>query len=465
MKRGQEVVGKVIKVTFPNKGIIETEDGDKLRVKGVLPGQVVKARVKKSSREKAEANLMEVVEKSPLEMETPSCPHFGICGGCTYQSIDYKDQLSIKEGMIHDLLAPVIGEEVWSATYEGIKASPQQFGYRNKMEFSFGDSMKDGPLTLGMHKKGSFYDVVTVDQCQIIDPSIREVLKVTLEYFTKTKLPYYKKTTHEGYLRHLVVRRSFAEDKLLIDLVTSSQISSIYELAILEGWKNELIEAVGKDKIAGILHTKNDREADVVEDGGTDIVTGKTYITENLLGLNFKISPFSFFQTNSKGAEVLYSTAREFIMDGDNDFSEVFDLYSGTGTIAQVIAPAAGHVTGVEIVEEAVEAAKVNAKLNELDNCDFIAGDVLKVLDDIEEKPGYIILDPPRDGIHPKALDKIINYGVDSLVYISCKPTSLARDLEVFLARGYEVKRLACVDMFPGTVHVETVVLLKRGRS
>ena len=139
MKRGQEVVGKVVKVTFPNKGIIETEDGDKLRVKGVLPGQVVKARVKKSSREKAEANLMEVVEKSPLEMETPSCPHFGICGGCTYQSIDYKDQLSIKEGMIHDLLAPVIGEEVWSATYEGIKASPQQFGYRNKMEFSFGD--------------------------------------------------------------------------------------------------------------------------------------------------------------------------------------------------------------------------------------------------------------------------------------------------------------------------------------
>ena len=182
---------------------------------------------------------------------------------------------------------------------------------------------------------------------------------------------------------------------------------------------------------------------------------------EELLGLKFKITPFSFFQTNSLGAEVLYETAREYI--GETDGRKVFDLYSGTGTIAQILAPAAEHVTGVEIIEEAVEAAKVNAAQNGLTNCDFIAGDVLKVLDTLEERPDLIVLDPPRDGIHPKALPKIIDhYGCEKMIYISCKPTSLARDLVVLQAKGYEVTRVCCVDMFPGTTQVETVVLLSR---
>ncbi|MCR5580554.1 MAG: 23S rRNA (uracil(1939)-C(5))-methyltransferase RlmD [Pseudobutyrivibrio sp.] len=462
MKRGDIVQGLVTKVSFPNKGIVETAEGDRLRVKGVLPGQTVSVRVKKSSKEKAQGMLLSVDAPSELEMDTPACVHFGKCGGCTYQSLSYENQLQIKEGMIHDLMAPVIGEDVWAATYEGIKASPEQFGYRNKMEFSFGDEMKDGPLTLGMHKKGSFYDVVTVDGCQIIDADMRRVLTITLNYFSKANLPYYHKNTHEGYLRHLLVRKAVKTGEILVDLVTSTQISSLYEIALLAGWKKALVDCPDWDgKIAGILHTKNNREADVVCDEGTEILYGQGHFTEELLGLSFTITPFSFFQTNSLGAEVLYSTARDFIAAGA-DGAEVYDLYSGTGTIAQVIAPAAKHVTGVEIIAEAVEAAKDNAKLNGLENCDFIAGDVLKVLDDIEEKPDYIILDPPRDGIHPKALDKIIDYGVDSLVYISCKPTSLARDLEVFLARGYAVKRLACVDMFPGTYHVETCVLLSK---
>jgi 23S rRNA (uracil-5-)-methyltransferase RumA len=213
-------------------------------------------------------------------------------------------------------------------------------------------------------------------------------------------------------------------------------------------------------EIAGILHTVNDSLADVVQNDHTDILVGRDYFYEELLGLKFKITPFSFFQTNSKGAEVLYSTAREFL--GDIDNQTVFDLYSGTGTIAQMLAPVAKNVVGVEIVEEAVEAAKENAALNGLDNCTFIAGDVLKVLDDLKEKPDTIVLDPPRDGIHPKALPKIVAYGVDKIIYISCKPTSLARDLEAFAAAGYEVKRATCVDMFPWTGHVETVVLMTK---
>ena len=216
-------------------------------------------------------------------------------------------------------------------------------------------------------------------------------------------------------------------------------------------------------RFKGVLHTKNDSVADVVKNEGTEVLYGDSYFYEELLGLKFKITPFSFFQTNSLGAEVLYETAREFILGDDKDSlngKTVYDLYSGTGTIAQLMAPVCKEVVGVEIVEEAVCAAKENAALNGLDNCKFIAGDVLKVLDEIEEKPDYIILDPPRDGIHPKAIGKIIEYGVENMVYISCKPTSLARDLQIFMARGYRVEKICCVDMFPNTYHVETVVKL-----
>ena len=237
------------------------------------------------------------------------------------------------------------------------------------------------------------------------------------------------------------------------------------EKQLLAGWKDVLLALSLEGTLKGVLHTKNDSVADVVKNEGTEVLFGQDYFYEELLGLRFQISPFSFFQTNSLGAEVLYSTAREFILGDNPDMladKTVYDLYSGTGTIAQMLAPVCKKVVGVEIIEEAVEAAKENAALNHLDNCEFLAGDVLKVLDTIEERPDYIVLDPPRDGIHPKALEKIINYGVDHMIYISCKPTSLARDLEVLLARGYVVDKVQCVDMFPNTVHVETVVGLHR---
>jgi 23S rRNA (uracil-5-)-methyltransferase RumA len=260
---------------------------------------------------------------------------------------------------------------------------------------------------------------------------------------------------HEGYLRHLLVRKAVKTQEILVDLVTSTQME-----VDLQPWVDKLLSLPVKGKFAGILHTNNDSLADVVQNGGTEILYGQDFFYEELLGLKFKISPFSFFQTNSLGAEVLYSKAREYI--GDTKDQVVFDLYSGTGTIAQILAPVAKKVVGVEIIAEAVEAAKVNAGLNGLDNCKFLAGDVLKVLDEIEEKPDFIVLDPPRDGIHPKALDKIIDYGVDRMIYISCKPTSLARDLVVLQEKGYKVDRCCCVDMFPSTGNVETVAILSK---
>ncbi len=460
MKKGQVYEAIVDRVDFPNKGIADTGEG-LVVVKNSLPGQKIRLSVNKLRKGKAEGRLLEVIEKSPLETGI-SCSHFGLCGGCTYLSLPYEEQLKIKEAQVKKLLDGPLAAQTQEWKWEGIKGSPVIHGYRNKMEFSFGDEYKDGPLALGMHKRGSFYDVVTVDDCLIVDEDYRCILKATLAYFSDKGVGYYHRLKHEGYLRHLLVRKASKTGEILVALVTTSQMEDDSEL--VDGFKQMLLELEAglQGSFAGILHIVNDSQADVVQSDRTDILYGQDYFFEELLGLRFKISTFSFFQTNSYSAEVLYETAREYVGKLEKDNATVYDLYSGTGTIAQLIAPVAGKVIGVEIVEEAVEAAKKNAAENGLDNCEFLAGDVLKVLDDVEEKPDFIILDPPRDGIHPKALPKIINYGVDHIVYISCKPTSLARDLEVFLQNGYIVEKATAVDQFPWTANVETVALLKK---
>lgn len=469
MKKGQIVEGIIERVDFPNKGILRAEDGTRVIVKNAIMGQKVSAAVNKVRKGKCEGRLLEVLEKSALELPEPGCVHYGICGGCTFQSLPYEEQLSMKEQQVKDLIDAVITEENKGYEFLPIKASPRPKAYRNKMEFSFGDEYKDGPLALGMHKRGSFYDIVNVGECQIVDEDFRRVLKITLEYFKERQIPFYHKLRHTGYLRHFLVRKAAKTGEILVDLVTTTQTDGLgaeTESVLLDGWVKALCEETYDGVLKGILHTKNDSVADTVKNEGTDILFGQDFFYEELLDLKFKITPFSFFQTNSFGAEVLYQTAREFIGDAlDDEASQtVFDLYSGTGTIAQILSPVAKKVIGVEIVEEAVVAARENAALNGLTNCEFIAGDVLKVIDTIEEKPDYIVLDPPRDGIHPKALEKIIRYNVPQMVYISCKPTSLARDLEVLQARGYKVKKVQCVDMFPATGNVETVVLLSKGK-
>ena len=459
MKKGQMIEGTVERIDFPNKGIVRTEDGVCV-VKNALPGQKVKAGINKVRKGKAEGRLLEITEKSPLEAGS-TCPHFGTCGGCTYISFPYEEELKIKEGQVKRLLDSVLERQETEWTFEGIKASPAIYEYRNKMEFSFGDEVKDGPLALGMHKRGSFYDIVTVRDCRIVDEDYRAILSYTRDYFDKEKVPFFHRLRHTGYLRHLLVRKAARTGEILVALVTTSE-----QKPDLTPWMEGLLSLSLTGRFAGILHIINDSVADVVQSDRTEILYGQDYFYEELLGLKFKISTFSFFQTNSLSAEVLYETAREYVgelSESGEPEKIVYDLYSGTGTIAQLMAPVAKKVIGVEIVEEAVEAAKKNAKLNGLNNCEFIAGDVLKVLDTIEEKPDMIILDPPRDGIHPKALQKIIGYGIDKMVYISCKPTSLVRDLEVFLENGYVVEKAVAVDQFPWTANVETVVLLSKG--
>lgn len=468
MKKGEIYEGIVEKMDFPNKGIIYIE-GERATVKNALPGQKVKFLVNKKRKGKCEGRLLEVTELAAVEL-ADACPHFGICGGCLFQTFPYEEQLKIKEGQVRELLEGVLGTPGVSGTwnFEGIIGSPAAERYRNKMEFSFGDEVKDGPLALGMHKRGSFYDVVTVGGCRIVHEDFTKILLCTKEFFEERQIPFYKKMQQTGYLRHLLVRRAVKTGEILIDLITTTQTHTLQteqfggtEEELLNQWREKILALSLEGTLAGILHTKNDTLADAVKDEGTEILFGQDYFYEELLGLKFRISPFSFFQTNSLGAEVLYEKTREYV--GGVDGKVVFDLYSGTGTIAQILAPVAQKVVGVEIVEEAVEAARVNAERNGLSNCEFIAGDVLKVVGELTDKPDLIVLDPPRDGIHPKAIEKIIDFGVERMVYVSCKPTSLARDLETLTARGYAVERACCVDMFPGTGNVETVVLLSKG--
>ena len=467
MKKNEFYEGMVTSLKFPNKGIVYVEDEDAyVQVKNTLPGQRVRFQLKKVKKKRPEGNLTEVLVPSEIEKAVPPCPHFSECGGCAYQTLPYEEQKKLKLNQVKALLDAVYPDFPLDECVE----SPRIWEYRNKMEFSFGDEVKDGPLTLGLHKRGSFYDIVSVPECQIIDEDLRKVLKTTQDFFRNAKLggksiDFYHKMCHEGVLRHLLVRKGLKTGEMLICLVTSSQggIDSAEGKQLLEKYKDTLLALETTGTFAGILHMTNDSLSDVVKADAVDILYGKEYFYDELLGLRFRITPFSFFQTNSAGAEKLYSLAREYI--GDLTGKKVYDLYSGTGTIAQVLAPVAKEVTGVEIVEEAVYAAAENAKENQLDNCTFLAGDVLTVLDELTEAPDAIVLDPPREGIHPKAIRKILDYGLSSFVYISCKPTSLARDLEVFLEYGYQPVRAKCVDMFPWTRGIETVVLLSQLRQ
>ncbi len=452
MKKGQVYEGLIEKVEFPNKGIVSVEgEANKVIVKNGIPGQKIKFAVNKMRKGKAEGRLLEVLEKSPLETREPVCSIFPACGGCMYQTMSYEDQMKMKEQQVKEILdAAIIGDY----EFEGVKASPKEFAYRNKMEFSFGDEYKDGPLSLGLHKKGSTYDVLTAFDCKLVHEDMTKILVCILDYFKERNVSYYKKMQHVGYLRHLLLRRGDITGEILVNLVTTTQEE--YDLTPLV---DDLLALELEGKIVGILHILNDSLSDVVQSDETRVLYGQDYFYEKLLGMEFKITPFSFFQPNSRAAEVLYSTVRDYL--GDMKGKTLYDLFSGTGTIGQILSPVAEKVIGVEIVEEAVAAANENAKHNDITNCKFLAGDVFKVLDEIEEKPDVIVLDPPRDGIHPKALPKILDYGVDTIVYISCKVTSLARDLEMMQTKGYRVVKAVACDQFCQTVHVECVVKMQ----
>ncbi|MCI1959431.1 MAG: 23S rRNA (uracil(1939)-C(5))-methyltransferase RlmD [Clostridia bacterium] len=450
LKKNEIFNVKIENLAFPNKGIGKIGEY-KIVVKNTLPGQEVSARVTKKKNGIVEGRLCEVIERAPYETE-PKCKHFDICGGCAYQTISFEKENQIKEKQVLDLLN---NADIKDFAFEGIETSPVIEGYRNKCEFSFGDNGKDGVLSLGMRKRNSFYEVVNLTDCNIIDSDYLLIIKAVVEFFRERNVPFYHKTRHDGILRHLVVRKGAYTGEILINLVTANKI--IFSLG---EFMDMLLSLKLEGKIVSILHTENNSVADIVQSDKTEIIYGSDFYTDRLFDLEFKITAFSFFQTNTKGAEKLYSIVKDYA--GDTSNKTVFDLYCGTGTISQIMAKNSGKVIGIELVEEAVEAARENAARNSISNCEFISGDVLKKVDELNEKPDIIIVDPPREGIHPKAIGKIINFGAEKIIYVSCKPSSLARDIAIFEKNGYKADRLKCVNQFCRTSHCESICLLKK---
>ncbi|SMC18811.1 23S rRNA (uracil-5-)-methyltransferase RumA [Clostridium acidisoli DSM 12555] len=453
MRKNIENEFDIVDIEFPGIGIAK-EDGKDIYIKGAVPGQRVLARITKARKEYAKGKLIKVLNKIDGEIE-PKCPHFEMCGGCTYQFLQYKEQLNLKEKQILKLFkeAGIDGFE-----YLGMEHSPKEYEYRNKMEFTFGDMEKGGELSLGMHIKNKSFGIVTVDHCYLIHNDFKIILNAVLNYFRQTGLPYYKVMKHEGFLRNLVIRRTENTSELLINIVTTSQNSFNKKefTDLLMGLKLQA-------KISGIINSINDSLSDVVAADEIDILYGRTFVEENILGLKFKISPFSFFQTNTLGAEKLYSMVMDFM--GPSDSKVIFDLYCGTGTIGQIAAKKAKKVIGIELIEEAVKAATENAAVNGLDNCTFIAGDVAKTVNELTEKPDIIILDPPRPGVHPKALNYVVDFNAQEIIYVSCNPKTLVEDLKMLISNGYVVEKVIGMDMFPNTPHVEVVTLLTRSEG
>ena len=575
LKRGSIAEFTIERMDYPNRGRCDTPEGQKITIKNALPGQTVEARIFKKHKERLEGKILRVAEPSPLETEAPACDLFPECGGCLLQTLPYEEQLRLKADQVRRLLAEVSSPET---IFDGILQSPTAFAYRNKMEFSFGDDRPDGPVNLGLHRRGTTYDVLDASSCRLVHPDLTKILAVTQTYCREMGFPKYNKKIHVGVLRYLLLRRSETTGEILAYIVTSGQTDHTFA-----GWAEKLLKLPLEGTFAGIFHGIDDAKADALIVERAECLYGREYFYEELLGLRFRVTAFSFFQTNTRGAEVLYEAARAYVLgrvpeggffadkkaasqtnasssaaleewsipakcpkagpdnaareksaydvageaisadeemksadsvketlasaanaDKKNfsereatteDFEEtiskkteienacsdinaesadpkrisgsagarlpvLYDLYSGTGTIGQMLSPAASHVYGIELIPEAVEAANRNAAENGLTNCTFLAGDVLARLGDLPEKPDFIVLDPPREGVNPKALAKIIDYGLGEMVYISCKASSFAQDMTTLRAHGWHIRRWCLVDMFPQTQHVETVCLL-----
>ena len=401
---------------------------------------------------------MDIAETKILNTDN-LCPAAEHCGGCIYQGVDYAEQYRQKDKAIRRLLDK---HDIDESVYLGMEPAICTGGYRNKMEYTFGDLEKGGELELGMHYKGRWMSIITTDECQLVPGSFNKVLRAVLEFCrAKGYRPYHRKT-HEGLLRNLVVRCGVRTGELLINIVTASDGKAEGSNAYFdEDGFSEMLLGLDLDmQIVGILRTFNNSLADAVIDEGHKLLYGRDYYNEEILGLKFKVKAFAFFQTNIDAVERLYSDVLEVVPDVSG--KTVYDLYCGTGTISQLMASTAKDVYGIDIVEDSIIAARSNTELNGISNCHYICGDVKEKLDEIPEKPDVIVVDPPRVGIHDKAVAMLCRYGIKEIVYVSCNPKTLCINLDSFRSNGYEIKQIKAYDNFPMTKHVEACCLLRR---
>ena len=459
LKRRQTIDVKIETVAYSGKGVAHYNDFV-IFVERTLPGDVVNARIQKVKRNYAEAIPLTIIEPSPLREPAP-CAHFGHCGGCKWQNVSYQTQLKFKKQHVEESLKHI--GNVSPEVIHDVLPSPKIFGYRNKMEFSFaergwltpeelGNPEIKKEFALGLHVPGFFDRIINITNCMLQSDKLNDILNFTRDYLKKLDIPIYHLRKKEGILRFLVLRESFATGNVMVNLVTFSPVADS-----LKGYVKELIAQF--PYVSAVVNTINSRPAQIATGEETITLYGTPVLYEQIGPYRFEISPESFFQTNSLQAENLYNTVKRFAAIDDD---VVWDLYSGTGSIAIYIAEKAKKVIGFEVVENAVKDAYRNAQLNQIENCEFVAGDVKQQLERFAgEPPDVIICDPPRAGMHKDVLQVILNAAPRRIVYVSCNPTTMARDLGELSSR-YTITEVQPVDMFPHTYHIETVAKLIR---
>jgi len=472
--RAEVVELTITDYSFGGRGIakIPTEDGFFIVfVDNSFPGQKVRARIDKKKKKYAEAKLIDIIERSELE-QTNS---FQEISGGPYIYLPIELQEKAKKETTLELFKRIGNVKDIDEKFDSFISSPEHFFYRNKMEYSFssiehvpptGEEIDDA-FALGFKRRGTWWKVESLNKPSgLFDEQWEIILKDFRDFLKSFELPAWHPPKKTGFFRHIVVRKSFHQDQLLINLVTSSEGLENFDAQKASDF---LIEKLG-NRLAGFQHTINDNVADraKIENGSVNLVYGENKVIEKLLGLSFEISMESFFQTNPKCAELLYTKALDYVFENDIADNEiVMDLFCGTGTIGQILTTRKNNVkiVGVDIVEEAIEDAKLNADRNGIQNIEFHAADVGKFL---REYPNYqgkiktIILDPPRAGIAPKTLLKVINLGAKHIVYISCNPSTQARDTDTLIKEGYRLEKISLVDQFPHTGHLESVALFKK---
>jgi len=475
--RSQVIDIQISDYAFGGRGIakVPTENGDYvIFVDNAFPGQTVRARIAKKRKRHAEAKLIEVLERSQVEQISD----FQEISGAPYIYVPIAEQQKAKQQSTLEVYRRIGGVENPQEVFDTFIESPESFFYRNKMEYSFssiehdretGEDIDDA-FALGFKRRGTWWKVETLDKPSgMFDQQWESLLPELREVLTSMNLPAWHPPQKTGFFRHIVVRKSFHQDKLLLNFVTSSVGKKKFDTKKLVDF---LIEKLG-GRLAGVQHTINDNVADraKIENGEWTLLYGEEVIVERLLGLDFEISMESFFQTNPKSAEKLYSKALNYVFEEQIEGNDVvMDLFCGTGTIGQILTSRKSDVRiiGVDIVEEAIEDAKKNALRNNIDNIEFYAADVGKFLREYPQFQGKIktiILDPPRAGIAPKTLRKVMDLGAENIVYISCNPSTQARDTETLINEGYKLEKISLVDQFPHTGHIEAVAKYKKTKA
>ena len=449
LKKNEIVEVKIDSLAFGGKGVGKL-DGLIIFVENGIPGDVLKARVYKSKSNFAEARIEEIITASEHRIN-PVCEHFSYCGGCKWQNMEYAIQKKYKEDQVRDALIHLGG--IADPPVEPIIEAKKVYYYRNKMEFSF-QVGREGELQLGLHVAGRFRDVFQLTDCHLQSEISNDIVNYVRKRCDELGLPAYDIVKHEGYMRFLVVREGKFTNETLVNLVTGAgDYPQIEELAIEIGQKF--------DNVVSVSHTVNDKKANIAKGDREKIIFGSDHIHEQLGNRKFRISANSFFQTNSYQVQRLYDLAVE--LAEPNELDNMIDLYTGTGTIAIYFAGLVKKVIGVETVVEAVADAKINAKQNGVENCEFITADVEEYLSEYSEtgeKIDLLLVDPPRAGCHPKAIKSILKLKPKKIVYISCNPATLARDIQLLTEEAYNLDKAIPVDQFPQTYHIEAACRL-----